>query len=92
LELENVIEELEAENVRIGKDLEDARATMLVSDALAKERFETILDLQAGIEQSRIDHQVELEHHRHQQHDLRDRIEAAQASMGWWSRRRYRKF
>ncbi len=92
VELEGVIEELEAENVRTGKDLEDALATGQVNGALSKERFETILDLQAGVEQSRLDHQTELEHHRHQQRDLRDRIEAAQASMGWWSRRRYRKF
>ena len=91
-ELEGVIEELEAENVRLGKDLEDARATVQVSDALATERFETILDLQSTIEQTRLDHQIELDHHRRQEHDLRDRVEAAQASMGWWSRRRYRKF
>ena len=90
LELEGVIEELEAENVRVGKDLQDSQATTLVSDALAKERFETILDLQAGIEQARLDHQLELDHHRELEGDLHDRIEAAQASMGWWSRRRYR--
>jgi hypothetical protein len=88
--LESVIEELEAENVRLGKDLTDAEATVQISDALANERFETILDLQASAEQAQQAHLAELEHHRRQQHDLRDRIERAQAAMGWWSRRRYR--
>lgn len=90
IDLESVIEGLEAENVRIGKDLSDATATLTVSDALAKERFETILDMQASTEQTRKAHQAELEHHRRQEHDLRDRAEKAQAAMGWWSRRRYR--
>lgn len=89
-ELESVIEGLEAENVRLGKDLADATATVQVSDALAKERFETILDLQASVEQTQRAHEAELEHHRRQEHDLRDRVERAQAAMGWWSRRRYR--
>jgi chromosome segregation ATPase len=91
VELEAVIEDLEAENVRLGKDLSDTKATLQISDALANERFETILDLQAGVEQAHKAHQVELEHHRRQEHDLRDRIEKAQAAMGWWSRRRYLK-
>lgn len=90
VELESVIEELEAENVRLGKDLTDTEATLQVSDALANERFETILDLQASAEQTHEAHLTELEHHRRQEHDLRDRIERAQAAMGWWSRRRYR--
>ena len=91
VELESVIEGLEAENVRIGKDLTDTEATLEVSDALAKERFETILDMQASTGQIRKAHQAELEHHRRQEHDLRDRVEKAQAAMGWWSRRRFRK-
>lgn len=90
-ELDSIIEELEAENVRLGKDLTDTEATLKVSDAVANERFETILDLQASMEESRKAHLVELEHRRRQEHDLRDRVERAQAAMGWWSRRRYNK-
>lgn len=89
VELEAVIEDLEAENVRLGKDLSDTEATLRISDALANERFETILDLQASVEQAHQAHLAELEHHRRQEGDLRDRIEKAQAAMGWWSRRRY---
>lgn len=90
VELESVIEELEAENVRLGKDLADVQSTLDVSYALANERFETILDMQSTAEQTRRAHEAELEHHRRQEHDLRDRVEKAQAAMGWWSRRRYR--
>ncbi len=90
-ELDSIIEELDAENMRLGKDLADVNEKMLVGDALAKERFETILDLQASIEDSRREHQIELEHHRRTEHDLRNRVEKAQASMGWWSRRRFLK-
>ena len=90
-ELDGIIEELDAENMRLGKDLADTTEKMLVGDAIAKERFETILDLQASIEATRRAHQIDLEHHRRTEHDLRDRVEKAQASMGWWSRRRFRK-
>lgn len=90
-ELESVIEELDVENMRLGKDLADVTEKMLVGDAIAKERFETILDLQASIEGSQRAHQIGLEHHRRTEHDLRDRAEKAQASMGWWSRRRFLK-
>lgn len=90
-ELDSIIEELDAENMRLGKDLADATEKMLVSDAISKERFETILDLQASIEGSQRAHQIDLEHHRRTEHDLRDRVEKAQASMGWWSRRRFLK-
>lgn len=90
-ELDSIIEELDAENMRLGKDLADVTEKMLVGDAIAKERFETILDLQASIESSQRAHQVDLEHHRRTEHDLRDRVEKAQASMGWWSRRRFLK-
>ena len=70
IELESVIEELEAENVRLGKDLADISAARQISDALADERFETILDLQANAEESRQAHQTELAHHRRQEQDL----------------------
>lgn len=90
-ELESVIEELDAENMRLGKDLADVTQKMLVGDAVAKERFDTILDLQASIDSSQRAHQIDLEHHRRTEHDLRDRVEKAQASMGWWSKRRFRK-
>lgn len=90
-ELESIIEELDVENMRLGKDLADTTEKMLVGDAIAKERFETILDLQASSESSQRAHQIGLEHHRRTEHDLRDRVEKAQASMGWWSRRRFRK-
>lgn len=88
-ELESVIEELEAENVRLGKDLNDTSATLQVSDALANERFETILDLQASAEQTAKAHEAELDRYRRLELDLRDRVERAQAAMGWWGRRRY---
>ena len=90
-ELDSIIEELDVENMRLGKDLADATGKLLVSDAIANERFETILDLQASIETTQRDHQIDLEHHRRTEHDLRDRVEKAQASMGWWSRRRFLK-
>lgn len=90
-ELDSIIEELDAENMRLGKDLADVKEKMTVGDALAKERFDTILDLQSTIESSRRAHQIELDLHRRTEHDLRDRVEKAQASMGWWSRRRFRK-
>lgn len=90
-ELDSIIEELDAENMRLGKDLSDVTEKMLVGDAIAKERFETILDLQASIETSQREHQIDLEHRRRTERDLRDRVEKAQASMGWWSRRRFLK-
>lgn len=90
-ELTSVIESLEAENVRLGSDLAAATGALLESDALANERFETILDMQAEATETRQAHQADLEHHRRQERDLRDRVEAAQAAMGWWSRRRYQR-
>lgn len=90
-ELNLIIEELDAENMRLGQDLADVTEKMLVGDAIAKERFETILDLQATIEASKQEHQIELEYHRRTEHELRDRVEKAQISMGWWSRRRFLK-
>ena len=90
-DLESIIEELDVENMRLGNDLADATEQMLVSDAIAKERIETIVDLQTTMESSQRGHQINLEHHRRTEHDLRDRVEKAQASMGWWSRRRFLK-
>ncbi len=90
-ELTSVIEAQEAENVRLGSDLAAAKGALQVSDALAQERFETILDMQAATTETHRAHQAELEHHRRQEHDLRDRIDTAQAAMGWWSRRRYQR-
>lgn len=88
-ELDSIIEELDAENMRLGQDLTDVSEKLEVADALAKERFETILDLQATLTDTRKTHQIELEHHRRTERDLRDRAEKAQAAMGWWSRRRF---
>lgn len=90
-ELDSIIEELDVENMRLGKDLADVTEKMIVGDAMAKERFETILTLQSTITASGREHQIELEHHRRTERDLRDRSEKAQASMGWWSRRRFLK-
>jgi len=90
-ELDSIIEELDAENMRLGQDLADVTARMQVGDAIAKERFENILDLQASIEANQREHQIEIEHRRRTEHDLRNRVEKAQASMGWWSRRRFLK-
>lgn len=90
-ELDSIIEELDVENMKLGKDLADVTEKMIIGDSLAKERFETILALQSTIESSRREHQIDLEHHRRTEHDLRDRSEKAQASMGWWSRRRFLK-
>lgn len=90
-ELDSIIEELDAENMRLGEDLSNARQKMLVGDALAKERFETILELQATIELSRGEHKVELERYRQTEQELRARAQNAEASMGWLSRRRLRR-
>ncbi len=91
IELTSVIESLEAESVRLGSDLAAAKGALQASDAVARERFEAILDMQTTTTETHRAHQAELEHHRRQERDLRDRAEAAQAAMGWWSRRRYQR-
>ncbi len=90
-ELDSIIEELDVENMRLGKDLADATEKMLVGDAIAKERFETILDLQAAIGESKREHELELERLRRTELEVRDRADKALMSMGWWSRRRFSK-
>ena len=90
-ELDSIIEELDVENMHLGKDLADATEKMLVGDAIAKERFETILDLQAATEDAKREHQIELERLRRTEQELRDRAQKALSSMDWWSRRRFRR-
>lgn len=90
-ELDLIIEELDVENMKLGNDLNEATQKMRVSDAIAKERFETILDLQAAAEAAKQEREVELERLRRSHYDLRDRADKAMNAMGWWSRRRFHK-
>ena len=90
-ELDSIIEELDVENMRLGKDLADATEKMLVGDAIAKERFETILDLQAATEDAKREHQLELERLRRTELEQRQRAQKALLSMSWLSKRRFRK-
>ncbi len=87
---EAVIERQEAENDRLGTDLNRALADVRVAEALSDERGIRIDELRHEIEQQRTRSDDEIRRHRAQNAELRRRLEASTNAMGWWSKRRLR--
>ena len=91
VELEGYLEEQDAENSRVATDLQQALTDLAVSEALAGERNDIIIDIQDEAEAMRQHHDRTLREQRAQNSNLRDQLQTTHSAMGWWSKRRLAK-